>query len=266
MALEWVDRLASARVYDLGRPLHRGMPNWPSHPPYLFSLMFRHDDHRHADESHGSNELIVLSGHTGTHIDGLGHIGCAGHLFGGVDAVADSQGGHGYRSLGIERMAPLVGRGVLLDVARLRGVAALEPDAAVTAEDLAAAERLAGVSVGGGDVVLIHTGWGEYWEDGPRYVGLGTGLPGPDLEAARWLSARAIRATGSDTIVYERLPPAWNELPVHVHLIAERGIPIMENLDLGELAANQIGSFGFVALPLKLVGATGSPIRPIAVV
>lgn len=258
--------LASSRVYDLGRPLYRGMPNHPSHPPYQFSLMIRHDDADHGPGvQHGSNELIVLSGHSGTHIDGLGHIGCGGQLHGGVDAQTAARGGHGYRALGMDRVAPIVCRGVLLDVARVRGVPVLAPAEAVTADDLAAAEAESGAAVGHGDVVLIHTGWGRYWDDAARFVGIDSGTPGPDLEAARWLSARGVRATGADTIAYERLDPNPTDFPVHVHLLVEHGIFIMETLDLAALASDRVAEFGFVALPLKLVGATGSPIRPVAV-
>jgi kynurenine formamidase len=263
------DFLAASRVYDLGRPLFRGMPMHPFHPPYLFSLMHRHDDEVHeVDAHHGANELIVLSGHSGTHIDGLGHVGCGGRLHGGADATTAARGGHGYRALGIDLTAPLACRGVLLDIARMRGVPSLSAAEAVTADDLTRAEAEAGVTVRAGDVVLIRTGWGHYWEDGERYVGVDTGLPGPDLGAAQWLSARGIRATGSDTIVYERFPPHSDvlQLPVHVHLLVDQGIFIMEALDLEALAGDRVTECGFVALPLKLVGATGSPIRPIAIV
>jgi kynurenine formamidase len=164
--------------------------------------------------------------------------------------------------------APLACRGVLLDIARMRGVPSLSAAEAVTADDLTRAEVEAGVMVRAGDVVLIRTGWGHYWEDGERYVGGDTGLPGPDLGAAQWLSARSIRATGSDTIVYERFPPHSDvlQLPVHVHLLVDQGIFIMEALDLEALAGDRVTECGFVALPLKLVGATGSPLRPIAIV
>ena len=261
------DFLAASHVYDLGRPLFRGMPIHPFHPPYLFSLMHRHDDEVHeVDAHHGANELIVLSGHSGTHIDGLGHVGCGGRLHGGVDATAAARGGHGYRALGIDLTAPLACRGVLLDIARMRGVPSLSPGEAVTADDLTRAEAEAGVTVRAGDVVLIRTGWGQYWDDGDRYIGADTGLPGPDLGAAQWLSARGIHATGSDTLVYERVPPHPAAFPVHVHLLVEQGIFIMEALDLEAVAADRVTECGFVALPLKLVGATGSPIRPIAIV
>lgn len=259
--------LAAARIYDLGRPLFRGMPNFPFHPPFQFALMHRHDDEAHdGDAHHGANELVVLSGHSGTHIDGLGHVGCGGKVHGGADGTEAARGGHGYVELGIDRVAPLVGRGVLLDIARVRGVDALAPAEAVTADDLVRAEAAAGVAVEAGDVVLVRTGWGGYWDDGERFVGLATGAPGPDLSAARWLTARGILATGSDTIAYERLGPYPTAFPVHVHLLVEHGVFIMETLDLEALAAAGVAAFGFVALPLKIVGATGSPIRPVALV
>jgi kynurenine formamidase len=87
--------------------------------------------------------------------------------------------------------------------------------------------------------------------------------PGPALASAQWLSARGIFAAGSDTVAFEKVPDAG--MPVHVHLLVERGIHIIECLNLEELAAAGAAEFLFVALPLKLEGATASPIRPIAV-
>ena len=150
----------------------------------------------------------------------------------------------------------------------MRGVPALAPAEAVTADDLTRAEAEAGVTVRAGDVVLIRTGWGHYWEDGNRYVGVDTGLPGPDLGAAQWLSARGIRATGSDTIVYERFPPhaECSRSRSTSTSSSTRGSSSWKPSILRPLAADRVTECGFVALPLKLVGATGSPIRPIAIV
>ena len=87
--------------------------------------------------------------------------------------------------------------------------------------------------------------------------------PGPERAAAEWLSAHGIFATGSDTICFERVPAS--AMPVHVHLLVENGIHIIENLDLEALAADDVREFLFVAAPLKLRGGTGSPIRPLAI-
>jgi kynurenine formamidase len=262
----WLDAvLREGRVYDLGQPLFPGMPGHPNHPPYLFTLARRHGDLERPGGYSSANELIVLSGHTGTHLDGLGHIAEHGVLHGGRAAAEEQRGGRGLRTVGMETVPPLVARGVLLDVAGFRGVAALPGGEPITGGELAAVAERQGVAVRPGDVVLIRTGWICHWDDPAAYRGDTTGCPGPDASAAEWLAERQIRATGTDTIPYEVTRPDDPAMPVHLILIARHGIHIMEMVNLEALAQDGVREFLFIALPLKLVGATGSPIRPIAI-
>ena len=254
-----------SRVVDLAHPMAAEMPQWPTHPPLVFSLVRRHGDSPRPGGYSSANEVIVTSGHTGTHLDGLGHVSCDGLLFGGLDAAAAQQGTRGLTRHGLETVAPIVRRGVLLDVARRRGLACLAPGERVTATDLAAAEAAA-APVRPGDVVLVRTGWARHWGDPARYVDLAVGWPGPDESAAEWLAERSIFATGADTITYERWDPSTGALPVHLRLIAGAGIHLLENMQLEELSALGAGEFLFLCLPLKFVGATGSPVRPVALV
>lgn len=256
--------LEASRVYDLGQPLEVGMPNHPNHPPYIFTLMRRHGDVCRPHGYSSANELVVLSGHTGTHLDGLGHISENGELHGGVNAYENQQNKNGLKTLGIHTVPPLVARGVLLDVAGYRGVPMLAGGAAITADELATVAEHQGVRIQADDVVLIRTGWIQQWGDVEAYRGDRSGNPGPDASAAEWLAARKIRATGTDTIPYEVTVPDNPEMPVHMILIARHGIHIMEMVNLEELARDRVYSFLFIATPLKLVGGTGSPIRPIA--
>lgn len=106
-------------------------------------------------------------------------------------------------------------------------------------------------------------GWGQYFEDAARFVSQAHG-PGPELEAARWLNSRKIFAAGSDTVAFEKVPSP--EMPVHIHLLVDSGIHIIENLNLEELARDSIYEFVFVGAPLKIRGATGAPLRPLALV
>ena len=263
-----LEALARARVYDLGRPLEATTPVSPNHPPFRMALIRRHGDSVRADGMSGANELLTLGGHTGTHIDALAHVSQDGKLHGGVDAVEASRGGR-FKTHGVEEIAPFFARGILLDVPRCLGQEALEAAHAITGEELEQTAKLQGTSPAPGDVVLVRTGWplAHYARD-RDYAGNESGVPGPDISGAKWLSSRRIRATGADTLAYEWLAPSAGHalLPVHTHLLFEHGIHIFEVLDLEALAADHVHEFLFVAIPLKLVGATGSPVRPLAVV
>lgn len=257
-----------ARIYDLSFDLYAGVPHYPTHPPFVFGLTKRHGevvmalaDGRLASSS---ADAIATGTHVGTHLDGLGHFSCNGMLFGGVPASAQSHES-GLKTYGLETVAPISRRGVLLDVARLEGVAVLPKDFSIGPKHLDAACQRQRVEIRAGDVVLLRTGWARHWPDPVAYVMAGQGnaptSPGPEIDGARWLSERRIFAAGSDTLAFERVP---SPLPVHVHLLAESGIHIIEVLDLEKLAEDEVSEFLFVALPLKIRGATGSPIRPIA--
>ncbi len=160
----------------------------------------------------------------------------------------------GTEALSVDTIAPILRRGVLLDIA---GPAILPEDFEITPAHLEAAART--VEIRPGDVVLLRTGWATYWNDPRKFIS-GVRGPGPGLAGARWLSARGIFAAGSDTVAFEKVPdPA---MPVHVHLLVESGIHIIECLNLEELAAARVYEFLFIAAPLKIRGATGAPDPP----
>lgn len=258
---------AGTEVLDLAHPLAAETPHSPNHPPFRMSLMRRHGDMVREDGSSASNELIVTGGHTGTHVDALAHVSYRGELHGGMSAD-DAQRGGRFKSHGMETMPPMVCRGVLLDVAGLHGTDVLPGGYGITEDDLSAAARKAGVEVRAGDVALVHSGWSANFGDASVFLGHDTGVPGPTEEAARWIADRGMRATGAETIAYEQIKPEVGHglLPVHRLLLVERGIHIIEVMNLAELAAAGVGEFLFVLAPLKIVGGTGSPVRPLAVV
>ncbi|MBI3965776.1 MAG: cyclase family protein [Chloroflexi bacterium] len=266
--------IESARAFDLSVPLFQGMPIHPNHPQYLFSLKRRHGDlvwpggrrgERELTAS-GANELIVMTAHSGTHLDALGHVSCDGRCYGGRDAQAIQVGTRGLSELDIASVEPIVCRGVLLDVAGLENVESLPPGYAVTADHLEAAERRQNVKVRAGDAVLINTGWIAHFDDAPRYLGLETGTPGPDESAARWLVDRQVRVTGDDTVTYEVIRAGDRSMPVHPILLVEAGIHIIELMNLAAAAKAGVSECTFVCLPLRIVGGTASPVRPIALV
>jgi kynurenine formamidase len=266
--LTLVERLLRARVYDLGQPLEATTPVSPNHPPFRMGLVRRHGDLVREDGSSGANEMVVMGGHTGTHIDALCHVSLGGRLYGGVDALESSRGGR-FRELGVETIAPIVRRGVLLDPPAAHGLEGWEAGRPITAADLQETCRRQGSEVRPGDAVLVRSGWPrDRWQDPAAFVGLRTGVPGPDESAAHWLAERRVFLTGADTIAYEWLAPGagHRRLPVHVILLAQAGVHIVEVMHLEELSRDRVYEFAFVASPLRMVGATGSPLRPLAMV
>jgi kynurenine formamidase len=261
------EAIQGATVIDLAHVWERGMPVSPNHPAFQFAMMRRHGDLVRVDGGSAANEMFLLGGHVGTHIDALGHVSQDGVMYGGFE-VEDSQANHGLTRLGIETVDPIFCRGVLLDIAKVHDTDVLEPGYEVTVEDLEAARESCGVDVTEGDAVLIRTGWAAHWSDADLFRGQEYGAPGPGVEAARWLIERGVRFTGAETIAYEVIRPGAGHatLPVHRMLLVESGIHIMEVMNLTALAATGAGEFLFIAAPLKIVGGTGSPMRPVAVI
>ncbi|MEV0068376.1 cyclase family protein [Amycolatopsis sp. CA-161197] len=253
-------------VVDLGRQLRVGMPQSPNHPQFWHTLPRRHGDMTRADGGSAANDMITMGCHVGTHIDALAHVSHDGLMFGGVDAMQAGVGGK-YDALGVHSIAPMIRRGVLLDIAGLHGVGCLDGGYEITVGDLEAAAKNADGGVGEGDVVLIRSGWGTKFAEGGAYVGGPSGVPGVGEAGAQWLAERRIHAAGADTIAFERLAPGGGHalLPAHRVLLVESGIYLIEALDLEELAGRGWAEFTLVLVPLNIYGATGSPVRPLAV-
>jgi len=265
-ASDLLDLIHAHTLYDLAHPYFAGMPHFPTHPPFVFGLTRKHGDMLLEGGVSSSADSIAFGGHVGTHIDALCHFSCGGMLHGGLEAKAVQNDSTGFSQLGVDTIAPILRRGVLLDIAAEMKRDALLTDFAILPVHLDAALKTAKTVIQPGDVVLLRTGWARYFSDFLQFVTGGEGHraagPGPELEAARWLSEREVFAAGSDTIAFEKVPAAV--MPVHVHLLVERGIHIIEALNLEQLSSDGIHEFVFIAAPLKIRGGTGSPIRPLA--
>ncbi len=260
----FAENVILGKVYDLGQPLQRGMPLSPLNPPFFFTLSNRHGDRVTSQGVSAANDLISMGSHQGTHIDALGHISKNGTLHGGT-AVSQSQvGAAGLASHGIEGIPPVIRRGVLLDVASLNGMDFLPAGYVVTAEELEQSSIAQGSRLEPGDAVLIRTGWAKNWQDPAVYPGQESGAPGVGLEAAQWLASKQASVVGSDNMSFE-VRPSPGFLSIHGLLLVDHGIPIMENLFLEDLCLDKCFTFVFMALPLKIVGGTASPVRPIAI-
>lgn len=253
-----LEQFQAARFYDLSQPFYLGMPHHPNHPPFLFALTRKHGEHVFPGGASSAAEAFAFGGHVGTHLDALCHFARDGWLRGGRRAEDVESYATGVSELSIDSVGLILRRGVLLDVA---GSEPLAEDFTIEPAHLEDCQARQGVEVQAGDVVLIRTGWARYWDQPARYINDGR-APGPGLAAARWLSARSIFAAGSDTTYFEKVP---SDRSVHVHLLVDSGIHIMEGLNLEELAAARVYCFVFVAAPLKIRGGTGSPVRPFAI-
>ena len=264
-ASRWLEATGRARQLDLSHPLQKGMPIHPAHPPFHITLNNRHGDVLRSCGHSSSNELMVTSTHSATHIDALCHVSDHGSLFGCYDADEQQRGTDLFKVHGAETIAPIFRRGILLDVARTLNVNALDPAYEITPADLEAAEARSGARIKAGDVVLVRTGWSAFWSDSPRYLGLNSaGAPGPGVAGGRWLAERKPFSVGSDTSAFEVMNHHNITLEVHLVLIAQNGIHIIENLNLEELGREARGAFAFLAVPVRITGATGSPVRPLA--
>ena len=262
--------LKAAKVVELNHIWDARSPVLSFNPPYLAALI---NTHRQTTgwipEIAFASDMMYFSGqHGAPTIDAIGHISHGGKLFGGL--VADqSEQPNGLTALGIETYPTdrLVNRGVLLDVARFKNVDALGAGVEITAADLEATAKAQGVEVRAGDSVLIRTGWGKFFGDKGKYMGL---RPGPGESAAKWLADRKVFLTGADQLTYEVYPEKGTIFPAHRILIADSGIYIVENMNLEELsatlAARKNYEFALVLNPLRLRGMTGSPLNAFAIV
>lgn len=259
----FVDALASARVYDLEQQRYAGAPVTESHEPGFNLLLHRRHEPGTGEARTGASAMLMMTEHSGTHIDALSHQAVDMKLHGGVVIDPSVQTFTGFTQLGTETIAPILARGLLLDAARHAGVERFELGEAI--DDLEAVAKAQGVEVRRGDVVLVRTGNGAVFGDRETYLA-GAGLA---VGASRWLAERQPLAVGADNLAWDALgdpDPELGSIPGHVVLIVRAGIYIIESLFLEELARDEQYEFAFVCLPLKLRGGTGSPVRPVAVV
>jgi kynurenine formamidase len=262
--------LQSAQVVDLNFVWDSRSPLLAFNPPFAASLVNTHKQTNGWIPQIGfAADMMFFSGqHGAPTIDALGHISHDGKLFGGLPAD-QNEGPNGLAALGIEvyPKEKYVNRGVLLDVARHKGMDALAPGYEITAADLEATAKAQGVEVRAGDSVLIRTGFGKLFGDKAKYMGL---RPGPGESACNWLAAKKVFLTGDDQLTYEVYPEKGTIFPCHRILIADNGIYIVENFNLEELApvlaARKNYEFALVINPPKLRGMTGAAINAFAIV
>lgn len=271
--------VSQGTVYDLDSGRWPGMPLFPAHPPFILTSYRSPHGWRNQhdfDEWLGKNpvnmglntEIMIGTAHTGTHIDALSHITCGddSHWHGGY-AEADYLGDFGPLTAEASSIAPFICRGVLIDIAAYKGVDILPGQAHINVEDVEGALERQGIEVREGDAVLFRTGYMQVWDtDAERQAQhYGSGI---DHDVAVWLGERGVVLAGGDTESLERNPSADpdNPHPVHIELLIKRGIHILELVHVEQLARDGVHEFLFICLPLRIRGATGSMVRPVAVV
>jgi len=208
--------------------------------------------------------VIGEIGQIGTQFDGFSHQGIDNGFYNCFkqDQIATR---NGFTKLGIEKVGSLMTRGVLIDVAGLKGVEMLPDSYEITVQDLQGALKRQNLTLQAGDAIIINTGWGKLW--GKENVRYAKTDPGIGVAAAEWLAKQNPMLIGSDNWSVEVNPNPDPKIssPVHQILLAVNGIHILESLKLDELAAKRINEFAFILQPLKLKGATGSTVAPMAV-
>ncbi|MGV0743949.1 cyclase family protein [Mycolicibacterium sp. XJ870] len=267
-------RADASTVYDLSIDYFVGMPSFQAAGDPSYQIYMSHTPAGTAvDNLNGvgaevnrhvcySGDVIFMYTHTGTHIDALNHFGVDNEIYNGFSAD-EHLGSRHWMKGGAETIPPIITRGVLIDVAGLKGVDCLPDSYAITIEDLQDALERAGLTLQDGDVAFVRTGRMRYWPEGSKVLG---DPPGLGLEAARWITAQNISAIASDQECVEVGPSEHedNWLPGHCHFLAEAGVPMIELVNLEELARDGVDEFCLVAAPIRLRGASGAPLRPIA--
>jgi kynurenine formamidase len=260
---------SAARVFDLEQRRFASMPVFDAHKPgYDYFLYRRHSDTRKLQPGalgrSSSSGIMTMMEHSGTHVDALCHQ-AEDLQFYGCDSVVDVETQHGFLQGDAASLPIFLHPGHLLDATIPYGGGEVPPGTLVTSEDLEACSSRQGTEIAPGSVVVVRTGNDQYWNDTPRY------LAGPGLapSASQWLADKDVFAVGADNMAWD-LPGYVDDtvncdLPGHLILLVRSGIYIFENLALQSLAKAEVYDFTFVASPLKFVGATGSPIRPLAI-
>ncbi len=261
------------RVYDLDCGRWPGMPIYPLHPPFLVTAYRSPQGIRNVGDLAGwagantvgmslNTEIVMGTQHTGTHVDALNHItrGPDDHWHGGY-TTAGHWTDFGPRKAEGSSMPPWICRGVLADVAGSLGVEVLDREHIITLEQTRAALR---TEVRPGDAVLFRTGYLRVWGTDRAADHAGAGI---DTETALWLAERGATIVGADQEGLERMPSpvAGNPHPVHIALLVERGVHILEMAYLEDLARDRVDEFLFVCLPVRIYGTTGAMVRPVAI-
>ena len=255
--------IKTGEIVEMGRVLSRSMPLSANRQYNILTKPMAPP--AGTNRRTGNEELVVAEiGQVGTQFDGFAHQ-ANGDSFYNCFKFDDIATRNGFTKLGIHNVGALFARGVLIDIAGYKGVPMLGDAYEISVADIEGALKKQNMTLQAGDAVILHTGWGRLWgTDNARYS---RGNPGIGVKAAEWLIAKDPLLMGADTAPVEVNPNPDKQLslPIHEMALAINGIHLLENLKLDEMAAKRVYEFAFIMQPLKLEGATGSTVVPIAV-
>lgn len=266
------------KVYDLAFVLDQDMPVPGFHGAFFANTQYTLENgvewHNRVignmkNGYSAQNLRLAMSDHSGTHIDQLNHVGIQQEngeflVYNGI-RNRDIVSSFGTTKLGAEYMPPLIGRGVLIDVATHKGVDMLPAGYAISPAELEAALAAQGTVVRGGDTVLVHTGWGRNWNNPDKML---SGEPGLGKACAEWAVKKNIVCWGVDQFATDPIPFEFEgeALPMHLEMLTKNGIRLMENIYMEQIVRDKVYEFCIFAAPLKIRGGTGSPVRLLALV
>lgn len=263
VVLDAIKLIKIGEAIDLAHVLGAGMPFFGTR---RFDVHLKRTFMNPQSNERGSNEEMVLSeiGQVGTQLDGFAHQSHRNSHYNcfKTDEIATRTG---FTQLGIENVPAFITRGVLIDIAGYKGVDMLGDSYEITVDDLQGALKKQNLTLKPGNAVIIHTGWGKlYGKDNARFV---KSCPGIGVKAAEWLISQNPVLLGSDNWPVEVAPNPDPQisLPVHQIALVVNGVHLLENLKLDELVAKNVQEFAFIMTALKIRGATGSTVSPIAV-
>jgi len=271
MAVNMKDLLAvfngGSTIYDLEHVRYPGMPAFDPVQPGLNYFLYRHHESYYLPDKNGprtsASGLIVMTDQSGTHIDAICHQASDMTFYDGTKVTPEIETPWGFTKHDASTFPGMFKKGVLVDVASYVGDP-LPENHEITLEEFKNTVKREGITFNRDDIVLVRTGFGKFWKDPEKYKK----AAGVSKEVSLYLQDKCF-AVGSDNLAWdvpeERDPESHSLLPGHLYLLARKGIYIIENIYLEELAKDKVYEFLFIGMPLKFKGATGSPFRPVAV-
>lgn len=266
-----ISLVKKGEVISLAHEIYNGMPGRDSHGPFFYVHSQRAYDLRPPFRAPTKNKFggalcrIETSDHMATHLDSLNHISYDGRLYNGIDSFQNSTV-YGSEKLGIDSVPPIVTRGIIVDCTD--SGRPMKPGEPISLEKVKKFLEDRKISPERGDAIFFHTGISAFWNEPHTYNSYYDRSPGIGMELAEWIADMDISVTGSDTPATEVSPPEieGTRLPVHQYLITRSGIRLIDNINTGEAAGKGAWEFLFICAPMKIRGATASPVVPLAII